>query len=68
MGEPEGRTWSVESASLLNAMLAHTLELDDVHPASKCHGSACLIPAGLELGRTAAKLGKGAFDCGGGRL
>lgn len=57
-GEPEGRTWSVESASLLNAMLAHTLELDDVHPASKCHGSACLIPAAWSLGERLQSSGK----------
>lgn len=33
-----------EVAAKINAMLAHTLELDDVHPASKTHGSASIIP------------------------
>ena len=33
----------VEIAAKVNAMLAHTLELDDVHPASKTHGSASII-------------------------
>lgn len=33
------------AAAMLNAMLAHTLELDDVHTASKTHGSASIIPA-----------------------
>lgn len=37
--------YPLSAAVLLNAMLAHTLELDDVHPASKTHGSASLIPA-----------------------
>ena len=38
-------TYSLSAAAMLNGMLAHTLELDDVHPASKTHGSASLIPA-----------------------
>lgn len=49
-GEP-GSQWSPENAAFLNAMLAHTLELDDVHPASKNHASACLIPAAWSLGQ-----------------
>lgn len=36
-------------AAMINAMHAHTLELDDVHTASKTHGSASLIPSGLGL-------------------
>ena len=39
----------VEIAAKVNAMLAHTLELDDVHPASKTHGSASIIPAAWAL-------------------
>lgn len=38
-------TFPPTAAAMLNAMLAHTLELDDVHPASKTHGSASIIPA-----------------------
>lgn len=39
------KKFSPASAAMLNAMLAHSLELDDVHSASKTHGSASLIPA-----------------------
>lgn len=49
------RPFPLEQAAMLNAMLAHTLELDDVHPASKTHGSASLIPAAWSL---AVHLGK----------
>jgi len=38
-------TYPLSVASMLNAMEAHTLELDDVHSSSKTHGSASLIPA-----------------------
>lgn len=38
-------TCSLSAAAMLNGMMAHTLELDDVHAASKTHGSASLIPA-----------------------
>lgn len=44
----EGET-DISTAAYINAMLAHTLELDDVHPASKTHGSASLIPAAGKL-------------------
>ncbi|MFR5601386.1 MAG: MmgE/PrpD family protein [Lachnospiraceae bacterium] len=39
------QTAPLETAARINAMLAHTLELDDVHSASKTHGSASFIPA-----------------------
>ena len=39
-------------------MLAHTLELDDVHPASKTHGSASLIPAAWSCARYVHASGK----------
>ena len=57
-GEPEGRKWAPETAALLNAMLAHTLELDDVHPSSKTHASASLIPAAWTLAQHLGKSGK----------
>lgn len=40
-----GQRLPMAEAAKVNAMLAHTLELDDVHPASKTHGSASIIPA-----------------------
>lgn len=46
----EGET-DISTAAYINAMLAHTLELDDVHPASKTHGSASLIPAAWSCAR-----------------
>lgn len=39
------KTYPLSVAAMLNGMLAHVLELDDVHSASKTHGSASLIPA-----------------------
>lgn len=51
VGEGTGSVWGwkekypLSVAAMLNAMMAHTLELDDVHPGSKTHGSASLIPA-----------------------
>lgn len=45
-------------AAMLNAMLAHTLELDDVHTASKTHGSASLIPAAWSCAEYLGKSGK----------
>lgn len=52
------KTYSPSVASFLNGMLAHTLELDDVHPASKTHGSACLIPAAWACAEHLNKSGK----------
>ena len=48
----------VEVAAKINAMLAHTLELDDVHPASKTHGSASIIPAAWALAEAMGKSGE----------
>lgn len=45
-------------ASMINAMMAHTLELDDVHTASKTHGSASLIPATWACAEYLGKSGK----------
>lgn len=51
-------TYSLPGAVMLNAMLAHTLELDDVHPASKTHGSASLIPAAWSCAEYLGSTGK----------
>ncbi len=55
-----GRTerFPAEVAAKINAMLAHTLELDDVHPASKTHGSASIIPAAWAMAQYLGKSGK----------
>lgn len=45
-------------AAMVNAMLAHTLELDDVHTASKTHGSASLIPAAWACAQALGRSGK----------
>ena len=52
------RKYPLATASMLNAMLAHTLELDDVHTASKTHGSASLIPAAWSCAEYLGKSGK----------
>ena len=57
-GQPLGRKWSVTDGAMLNAMLAHTLEMDDVHPASKTHISASMIPAAWCLGHMLESSGK----------
>ena len=57
-GQSLERKWSVTDATMLNAMLAHTLELDDVHPASKTHISASMIPAAWCLGHQLGSTGK----------
>lgn len=59
-----GRIWGsgeetdISTAAFINAMLAHTLELDDVHPASKTHGSASLIPAAWSCAKYVHASGK----------
>lgn len=52
------RKYPLTTAAMLNAMLAHTLELDDVHTASKTHGSASLIPAAWSCTEYLGKSGK----------
>lgn len=52
------RTYPLSVAAMLNGMLAHVLELDDVHPGSKTHGSASLIPAAWACGEYLGKSGK----------
>jgi len=58
LGQPLGERWSVTDAAMLDAMLAHTLELDDVHPGSKTHLSASMIPAAWCLGQQLGSSGK----------
>ena len=41
----QGTLASLNSALLVNGMLAHELELDDVHTASKSHVGAVVVPA-----------------------
>lgn len=55
-GRPE--RFPAEVAAKINAMLAHTLELDDVHPASKTHGSASIIPAAWAMAETLGSSGQ----------
>jgi len=52
------KTYPLSVAALLNGMLAHVLELDDVHSASKTHGSASLIPAAWSCAEYLGKSGK----------
>ncbi|WP_432628284.1 MmgE/PrpD family protein [Brotaphodocola sp.] len=69
LGEKSGSGWvsvwgrkekyPLVTAAMIDAMMAHTLELDDVHTASKTHGSASLIPAAWTC---AEYLGKGGQD------
>lgn len=58
LGEPKGEKWNLMAVAELNAMLAHTLEMDDVHTASKSHASACLIPAAWALSQKLQRSGK----------
>lgn len=51
-------TYPLTAAAMLNAMMAHTLELDDVHSASKTHGSASIIPAAWTAARYLGRSGK----------
>lgn len=57
-GQPLEKKWSVTDAAMLDAMLAHTLELDDVHPGSKTHISSSMIPAAWCLGQALGSSGK----------
>lgn len=52
------KTYPLSVAVMLDGMLAHMLELDDVHPASKTHGSASLIPAAWGCAEYLEKPGK----------
>lgn len=54
----DSRKYPLATAAMLNAMLAHTLELDDVHTASKTHGSASLIPTAWSCAEYLGKSGK----------
>lgn len=41
---------SLYDAALVNAMMGHTFELDDVHKRSKCHAGTVVVPAAITLG------------------
>lgn len=41
---------SVFNAALINGIMAHTVELDDVHKRSKSHAGTVVIPAAISLG------------------
>ena len=58
LGQPLEERWPVTEAAMLDAMLAHTLELDDVHPGSKTHISSSMIPAAWCLGHALGSTGK----------
>src|SRR5579872_4310339 len=47
LGVP-GRTWA-PVAALLNGAAAHSIELDDVHPAASLHPAAIVFPTALAL-------------------
>ncbi len=52
------KTYPLSAATMLNGMLAHVLELDDVHATSKTHGSASLIPAAWSCAEYLGSTGK----------
>lgn len=56
----QGRKRNVFATTLVNGMLAHTLELDDVHPESKSHIGAVVVPTAWTLA-DALCLSGGAF-------
>lgn len=49
---------SVFQASMLNGMLAHAVEMDDVHKRAKAHAGAVVIPAAISYGESIAASGK----------
>ncbi|KZL90452.1 MmgE/PrpD family protein [Clostridium magnum] len=53
-----GEKFPLSTAVMLNAMLAHTLELDDVHTESKCHIGASVIPAAWSTAEYLGRTGK----------
>ncbi|MDR3353603.1 MAG: MmgE/PrpD family protein [Synergistaceae bacterium] len=62
-GDPKSSIWgfgretSVFNASLLNGILAHSLELDDVHTGSKTHIGAVVVPAAWAVGEAVGASG-----------
>ena len=64
----QGRTAPVSEAVFLNAMMAHTLELDDVHTGSKTHIGTVVVPAAYGLAQVLGSSGRELVDaviCGG---
>ncbi len=53
----QGRKAPVSDAAFLNAMMSHTLELDDVHTNSKTHIGTVVIPAAWSLAQYLDKSG-----------
>lgn len=53
-----GEKFPLSTAAMLNAMLAHTLELDDVHTESKSHIGASVIPAAWSTAEYLGRTGK----------
>jgi len=49
---------SIFTAVLLNAIMSHTLELDDVHKKSKCHAGTVVVPTALTIGEYLGTSGK----------
>ena len=47
---PDGWKTSVTWATRINAAASHTMEMDDLHPASVLHPAATVIPAALAMG------------------
>ncbi len=47
---PDGWKTSVTWAARINAAASHTMEMDDLHPASVLHPAAAVIPAALAMG------------------
>lgn len=54
----QGRKAPLLTAVFLNAMMAHTLELDDVHTTSKTHIGTVVIPAAWGLAESLGKSGR----------
>lgn len=58
----QGRTAPVSEAVFLNAMMAHTLELDDVHTGSKTHIGTVVVPAAYGLAQVLGSSGRELVD------
>jgi len=54
----QGRKAPVATAAFLNAMMGHTLELDDVHTNSKTHIGTVVVPAAWSMAQWLGKSGK----------
>lgn len=56
------RKASVFNAALLNGIMGHALELDDVHKESKTHPGTVVIPAALSVGELLGSSGKDVIE------